>query len=85
MFLLFSEVKCGDSVVLIKYGKMDSNLNSLVESEPARRPKSPNTHTVTINANYNNGASRTIVKPFGYTAENVAGADGKRKKKAWLI
>ena len=46
MFLLFSEVKCGDSVVLIKYGKMDSNLNSLVESEPARRPKSRNIHTL---------------------------------------
>ena len=65
MFLL-SEVQCSDSVVrkvrvLFKTRLIFPRINGPI---------------VTVNANYNNGASRTIVKPFGYTAENVAGADG---------
>ena len=50
MILLFSEMHCVDSVILIKYGKMDSSLNSLVET---KEPKSPNTHYLTVKANYN--------------------------------
>ena len=36
MILLFSEMQCVDSVILIKYGKMDSNLNSLVEIKESK-------------------------------------------------